>query len=103
MYREGIYAISCEFATSGKFIRCISSTVELLLRQLIGFQSLYNVPGPPRGWGSFHQQYWLDGSKLIAVGVVDVLPNCLSSVYLYYDPDFSFLSLGTYAALRYSY
>lgn len=49
--------------------------------------------------GSYHQQYWLDG-QLIAVGVIDLLPYCVSSVYFYYDPDFSFLSLGTYAALR---
>nr|KAG5696778.1 hypothetical protein BaRGS_012801 [Batillaria attramentaria] len=45
------------------------------------------------------QQYILDG-KIIAVGVVDILPHCVSSVYLYYDPDYSFLSLGTYSALR---
>ncbi|XP_068230491.1 arginyl-tRNA--protein transferase 1 isoform X2 [Palaemon carinicauda] len=55
--------------------------------------------GPPSGYGSFHHQYWLDG-RLIAVGVLDILPNCVSSVYLYYDPEFSFLSLGTYASLR---
>jgi arginine-tRNA-protein transferase len=29
---------------------------------------------PLCGYGSFHQQYWLDG-KLVAVGVVDVLPR----------------------------
>ncbi|KER26908.1 hypothetical protein T265_05961 [Opisthorchis viverrini] len=50
--------------------------------------------------GSYHQQYWLDGVRLIAVGVIDILPRCLSSVYLYYDPDYSFLHLGTYSALR---
>ncbi|KAK7086703.1 Arginyl-tRNA--protein transferase 1 [Halocaridina rubra] len=55
--------------------------------------------GPSQGYGSFHHQYWLDG-RLIAVGVLDVLPYCISSVYLYYDPEFSFLSLGTYASLR---
>ncbi|XP_053476565.1 arginyl-tRNA--protein transferase 1 isoform X3 [Ictalurus furcatus] len=55
--------------------------------------------GPDMGYGSFHQQYWLDG-RIVAVGVVDILPNCVSSVYLYYDPDFSFLSLGSYSALR---
>ncbi|XP_027695672.1 arginyl-tRNA--protein transferase 1 isoform X11 [Vombatus ursinus] len=55
--------------------------------------------GPDCGYGSFHQQYWLDG-KIIAVGVIDVLPYCVSSVYLYYDPDYSFLSLGVYSALR---
>ncbi|KAK4318568.1 hypothetical protein Pmani_010441 [Petrolisthes manimaculis] len=55
--------------------------------------------GPRQGYGSFHHQYWLDG-RLIAVGVLDVLPHSVSSVYLYYDPEFSFLSLGTYASLR---
>uniref|UniRef100_A0A0D9QX84 Arginyl-tRNA--protein transferase 1 n=1 Tax=Chlorocebus sabaeus TaxID=60711 RepID=A0A0D9QX84_CHLSB len=55
--------------------------------------------GPDCGYGSFHQQYWLDG-KIIAVGVIDILPNCVSSVYLYYDPDYSFLSMGVYSALR---
>ncbi|XP_058043255.1 arginyl-tRNA--protein transferase 1 isoform X2 [Ahaetulla prasina] len=55
--------------------------------------------GPDCGYGSFHQQYWLEG-KLLAVGVIDILPKCVSSVYLYYDPDFSSLSLGVYSALR---
>ncbi|XP_036915509.1 arginyl-tRNA--protein transferase 1 isoform X8 [Sturnira hondurensis] len=55
--------------------------------------------GPDCGYGSFHQQYWLD-DKIIAVGVIDILPYCVSSVYLYYDPDYSFLSLGVYSALR---
>jgi len=49
--------------------------------------------------GAFHQHYLLDG-KIIAVGVIDILPTCVSSVYLYYDPDFGHLSLGTYSALR---
>lgn len=51
------------------------------------------------GYGSFHQHYLLDG-QIIAVGVIDILPSCMSSVYLYYDPDYDFLSLGTYSALR---
>ncbi|KAM9804240.1 arginyl-tRNA--protein transferase 1 [Neosynchiropus ocellatus] len=54
---------------------------------------------PEMGYGSFHQQYWLDG-RIIAVGVIDILPTCVSSVYLYYHPDFSALSLGSYSALR---
>ncbi|XP_015225493.1 PREDICTED: arginyl-tRNA--protein transferase 1 isoform X2 [Cyprinodon variegatus] len=55
--------------------------------------------GPEMGYGSFHQQYWLDG-RLVAVGVIDILPTCVSSVYLYYHPDFASLSLGSYSALR---
>jgi len=54
---------------------------------------------PSMGYGSFHQQYWLD-EKLIAVGVIDILPRCVSSVYFFYDPDYGHLSLGTYASLR---
>lgn len=49
--------------------------------------------------GSYHQHYRLDG-KLIAVGVIDILPRCLSSKYTFYDPDYDFLCLGTYTALR---
>ena len=53
--------------------------------------------------GAFHQQYLVDDA-IVAVGVIDILPNCLSSVYLYYDPlwwaEGSNLSPGTYTALR---
>lgn len=51
------------------------------------------------GFGSFHQQYWLD-DKLIAVGVIDILPKCISSVYFFYDPDYRNLTLGTLGSLR---
>lgn len=54
---------------------------------------------PSTGLGAFHQQYFLD-DKMVAVGVLDILPHCTSSVYFFYDPDYSFLSLGTYSALR---
>ncbi|EDO33515.1 predicted protein [Nematostella vectensis] len=57
------------------------------------------VSAPHMGYGSFHQQYWLDG-RIIAVGVLDILPSCISSVYLFYDPAYSHLSLGVYSALR---
>lgn len=54
---------------------------------------------PPCGFGSFHQQYVIDG-RLVAVGVIDILPRCLSSKYLFWDPDLAFLSLGKYSALQ---
>ncbi|CAK7325846.1 unnamed protein product [Dovyalis caffra] len=54
---------------------------------------------PLCGFGSFHQQYVIDG-RLVAVGVIDILPKCLSSKYLFWDPDFAFLSLGKYSALQ---
>lgn len=51
--------------------------------------------------GAFHQQYLVDG-RIVAVGVIDILPSCLSSVYLYYCPNFwgRHLSPGTYSAIR---
>jgi arginine-tRNA-protein transferase len=51
--------------------------------------------------GTYHQHYRISG-RLIAVGVVDVLPRGLSSVYLFYDPSFAseVLPLGKYAILR---
>ncbi|KAL3521202.1 hypothetical protein ACH5RR_019351 [Cinchona calisaya] len=54
---------------------------------------------PPCGFGSFHQQYLID-RQLVAVGVIDILPKCLSIKYLFWDPDLAFLSLGKYSALE---
>eukprot|EP00605_Chrysophyceae_sp_TOSAG23-4_P002767 GSChrysophyteH1.ASY1.ANO1.3051.1 assembled CDS len=49
--------------------------------------------------GTHHQLHRLDG-QLIAVGVVDLLSIGLSSVYLFYDPEFRDLVLGKYSAMR---
>lgn len=51
--------------------------------------------------GAFHQHYLVDG-RIVAVAVLDILPSCLSSVYLYYSPQFwgRRLSPGTYSAIR---
>ena len=46
--------------------------------------------GSKRSW---EMDYFLDG-ELIAVGLVDLLPNILSSIYFFYDPSFSKRSLG---------
>uniref|UniRef100_A0A7S4IGM9 Arginyl-tRNA--protein transferase 1 n=1 Tax=Vannella robusta TaxID=1487602 RepID=A0A7S4IGM9_9EUKA len=54
---------------------------------------------PECGYGSFHQNYRVDG-ELIAVGVIDVLPNCVSSVYFFYNPSYSWLSPGVISALQ---
>ena len=50
-------------------------------------------------FGTFHHCYYIDG-KLIAVGVLDVLPRCVTSVYFFYDPDYKFLALGKISALN---
>eukprot|EP00797_Seminavis_robusta_P033090 Sro75_g041040.2 (786) ;mRNA; r:27365-29722 len=51
--------------------------------------------------GTYHQQYRVAG-MLIAVGVVDLLPHGLSSVYLFYHPQFArdLVPLGKYAILQ---
>eukprot|EP00127_Corallochytrium_limacisporum_P007449 Clim_evm52s251 gene=Clim_evmTU52s251 len=49
-------------------------------------------------YGTFHRIYRVDG-EIMAVGVWDLLPECLSSVYLYYDPRYSFLSPGVLTAI----
>ncbi|WFD44065.1 arginyltransferase [Malassezia psittaci] len=41
-----------------------------------------------------------DRGRLIAVGVLDILPHCVSSVYFFYDPDYSHWQLGKISALN---
>jgi hypothetical protein len=38
--------------------------------------------------------------KLIAVSVIDVLPHGMNCKYHFYDPDYSFLSLGTFSTIQ---
>jgi leucyl-tRNA---protein transferase len=40
-----------------------------------------------------------EGQRLVGVGVLDVTPTALSSVYFYWEPDLRRLSLGMYSAL----
>jgi arginine-tRNA-protein transferase len=60
-----------------------------------------SVPLQAPACGNYHQHYRI-GESLIAVGVVDILPNGFSSVYLYYDPAFShrLVALGKFATLK---
>ncbi|KAJ1723323.1 Arginyl-tRNA--protein transferase 1 [Coemansia erecta] len=53
----------------------------------------------PHGLGSYHMCYYI-GNELAAVGVIDVLPYYISSVYFFYDPKYSDLSMGSYSSLR---
>jgi Putative arginyl-tRNA:protein arginylyltransferase len=51
-------------------------------------------------FGSYHQHYLINDKYLFAVGVVNILPQCLSSVYSFYDPELSrTLNLGKITAL----
>ena len=53
----------------------------------------------PTSYGTYKMIHRIDG-KIIGVGIWDVLPHCLSSVYFYYDTDYSFLDLGIFSAIR---
>jgi arginine-tRNA-protein transferase len=62
-------------------------------------QTIYSPDGTRTRYGSFHQCYRLDG-KLVAVGVLDLLPGCVSSVYLFYHESIHTFSPGKLSALR---
>jgi arginine-tRNA-protein transferase len=53
----------------------------------------------PKKYGTYNFIHRIDG-KIIAVGIWDILPTSLSSVYLYYDTDYQFLDLGVFTAIR---
>ena len=42
---------------------------------------------------------YYDGDRLVAVGLVDIMPGALSSIYFFYHPDVSALSLGVASVL----
>ena len=52
-------------------------------------------------YGTFHQLYRLDG-KLVAIGVIDVVPKGIVSIYMWYNvsKEISKLSFGVYSALK---
>jgi arginine-tRNA-protein transferase len=68
-------------------------------RFLVDTPLIYEKNRSHYSYGSYHQKYYLD-DKLIAVGVIDILPKCVSSVYFMYDTDYSSLSLGVFSALQ---
>jgi len=39
-------------------------------------------------------------NRLVGVDLIDILPNGISSIYFYYDPDFDKQSLGTFSMLQ---
>ncbi|KAI5271791.1 arginine-tRNA-protein transferase 1 [Aureobasidium subglaciale] len=55
--------------------------------------------GKEQRLGSFHQCYRLDG-RLIAIGVLDLLPHAVSGVYFIYHQDFEKYSFGKLSAMR---
>lgn len=55
--------------------------------------SFVNNPFPTQEWC-----YYVEG-KLVGVGYVDDLPDALSAIYFFYDPNYRHLSLGTWNVL----
>ena len=53
----------------------------------------------PKHYGMHNLIHRIDG-KIIAVTVIDILPKYFESLYCYYDPDYSFLDLGVFTAIR---
>ncbi|MCJ1331802.1 Arginyl-tRNA--protein transferase 1 [Thelotrema lepadinum] len=62
-------------------------------------QTVYDDDGKERKIGSYHQCYRIDG-RLVAMGVLDLMPHCVSSVYLMYHQDFNDWEFGKLSALR---
>ncbi|KAK3898488.1 hypothetical protein C8A05DRAFT_47213 [Staphylotrichum tortipilum] len=61
--------------------------------------SLAGPDGRERRLGSFHQCYRIDG-QLVAIGVLDLLPDCVSAVYFLYHESIHWLNPGKLGALR---
>jgi len=62
-------------------------------------EGVFENSRPDEILGPIHECYYLD-NKLIAIGVLDVLPQSLSSVYFIWDPDYAHLGLGNLSALH---
>lgn len=76
-YQRMVHHDAPEDRTRRQFTRFLCSSP---LRR----QTMVGQDGRRRRLGSYHQCYRLDG-KLVAIGVLDLLPDCVSSVYFLYD------------------
>ena len=67
----------------------------------------YQETSPEHYYNSFvnghedfgHEVLYFDNDKLIGVDLIDILEDGISSIYFYYDPDYSHLSLGKLSLL----
>ncbi|KAI9760245.1 MAG: hypothetical protein M4579_001758 [Chaenotheca gracillima] len=57
------------------------------------------IEGREQKLGSYHQCYRVDG-RLVAIGVIDLLPQCVSAVYFIYYEDMNKWNFGKVGALR---
>lgn len=83
--------------------------LRLYARYLVSQHSTYESDLNEEGYRSFFVASFLKGrtcelnlfvgDRLAGVGIIDVLPDALSSVYFFFDPDFSSFSPGTFSML----
>ncbi|TAQ84757.1 hypothetical protein B7494_g6910 [Chlorociboria aeruginascens] len=62
-------------------------------------RSTSTINGHERRLGSYHQCYRIDG-ELVAVGILDLLPECVSAVYFMYHESVHSYGFGKLGALR---
>jgi arginine-tRNA-protein transferase len=62
-------------------------------------RSKETMDGREKKLGSYHQCYRIDG-KLIAIGVLDLLPQCVSAVYFMYHESVHEYGFGKLGAMR---
>lgn len=91
--------------TQARLIKAFASFYEFLVDNpfVVACSRTSSAAAPRKApLGTYHQHYTLSGGVLVAVGVVDVLPAGLSSVYLFYSPSFArqLAPLGKYAILK---
>lgn len=91
-YQKTVHHDEAKHRTRRAFTRFLCSSP---LRK----QTLSGPDGRTRRLGSFHQCYRLDG-KLVAFGVLDLLPDCVSSVYFLYDESIHKYTPGKLGALH---
>jgi len=76
---------------------CIPAIEEQVLTSEI--PSPNNEPPKTLHVGNFHMKYYFEG-KLIALGVLDIIPTGMQSIYFLFDPDYSHLSLGVIGVIK---
>ncbi|KAH8175488.1 arginine-tRNA-protein transferase [Sarocladium implicatum] len=78
--------------------RSRSSFKRFLCTSGLRSETVVNQEGKEKRLGSVHQCYRLDG-KLVAIGILDLLPQCVSSVYFLYDESIARFAPGKLSAL----
>ena len=78
-----------------------SGYTDFLCSQALDYQLIKTKEGKALFCGCYHMKYFFN-DKLFAVGVIDLVPHGLSSVYFFYDPlpEYKKLGLGVIGGLK---